>query len=99
MTIGTLLAAVLVTLCIGLQVLEATGRWDRDFQETGDEAVLVSVVLCIGTALVVASAVRPRAPRLSATLFNIFLATLLPLSGLPPSCSAFGTSPPISLRI
>jgi len=98
-TIGTLLAAVLVTLCIGLQVLEATGHWDRDFQDTGDEAVLVSVVLCIGAALVVASAVRRRMPSLSATLFSIVRATLLPLSVLRPSCSAFGTSPPLALRV
>jgi hypothetical protein len=58
-TIGTLLAATLLTLAIGLQVLEATGRWDRTFQDTGDEAAIVTVVLCIGAALVVAAVTRP----------------------------------------
>ena len=52
--IGTLLAAALLTLCLGVQVLEATGRWDRTLQDTGDEAVIVTIVLCVGAALVVA---------------------------------------------
>ena len=59
-TIGKLLAATLLTLCVGVQALEATGRWDRTFQDTGDEAVIVTVVLCIGAALVAAGALRRR---------------------------------------
>jgi len=52
--IGTLLAATLLTVCVGVQVLEATGRWDRTLQDTGDEAVIVTIALCVGAALVVA---------------------------------------------
>ena len=40
-----LFAVVLLTLCIGAQVLEATGRWDRSLQDAGDEAVIVAIVI------------------------------------------------------
>src|SRR5919198_735265 len=38
---STLLAAILLTLSVGIQVLEATGQWDRTLQDSGDEAVIV----------------------------------------------------------
>ena len=99
-TIGTLLAATLLTLSIGLQILEATGRWDRTFQDTGDEAAIVTAVLCIGAALVVAAVTRPHialaaieAPVVvrPATGFQFIAPLLAP--------SLVDASPPLSLRI
>jgi len=98
--IGTWLAATLLTFSIGLQVLEATGRWDRTFQDSGDEAAIVAAVLCIGAALVVAAVTCPHiglaaieAPVVfrPATGFE-FVAPL----GAP---SLVDASPPLSLRI
>jgi hypothetical protein len=59
-TVGKLLAATLLVLCVGLQVLEATGHWDRALKDANDEAVIVVVVLCIGAAVAVAHALRTR---------------------------------------
>src|SRR5262252_6333477 len=100
LTIGRLLAATLLTLCIGVQALEATGRWDQTFQDTGDEAIIVTVVLCVGAALVVAGAMRHR---ISLSVIKSPISTVRP-ADLPPwvapaACSAFGASPPLSLRI
>jgi len=99
-TIGTLLAATLLTLSIGLQVLEATGRWDRTFQDSGDEAAIVTIALCIGAVLVVAAVTRPHislaaiaAPVVvrPAAGFELFASL-----GAPSLVEA---SPPLSLRI
>jgi len=99
-TVGTLLAATLLTLAIGLQVLEATGRWDRTFQDAGDEAVIVAVVLCVGAALVAAAALRPRIS-LSAlhTPVVIRLDAACRFLAPPGARSTATTSPPLSLRI
>ena len=99
-TIGIWLAATLLTLSIGLQVLEATGRWDRTFQDAGDEAVVVTVVLCIGAALVVAVVTRPRVS-LSASRVPIVIRLATAFEFLPPpgTWSPSTTSPPLSLRI
>jgi hypothetical protein len=98
-TIGTLFAATLLTLSIGLQILEATGRWDRTFQDTGDEAVVITVVLCMGVALMVA-AVRPR------TSLSVIHAPLIPrlatasaFVGPSGGESLANPSPPLRLRI
>jgi hypothetical protein len=99
-TVGKVLAATLVALCIGLQVLEASGHWDRALKDTNDEAIIVMVVLCIGTAVVSAGALaaRVRPARimshfvLAATSLSLWPATRLAISS---SC----TSPPVSLRI
>jgi hypothetical protein len=100
LTLGKLLAATLLTLCVGAQALEATGRWDRTFQHTGDEAIIVTVVLCIGAALTVAAATRRRVS-LSAIQSPISAVRLTPppLFVPPTACSAFSASPPLSLRI
>jgi hypothetical protein len=99
-TVAAWLAPALVTLAIGVQVLEATGRWDRTFQDTGDEAAIVTAVLCIGAALVVAAVTRP----------HIGLAAIEAPVAFRPS-TGFGfiaplgapslvdASPPLSLRI
>ena len=97
--IGKLLAATLLTLCVGVQALEASGRWDGTFQDSGDEAVIVTVVLCIGSALLVAGVVRPRmAPTTALTTVAVFV-TPLPRSAHPTAHSTASVSPPLSLRI
>jgi hypothetical protein len=99
-TISRLLAAALLTLCVGVQALEASGRWDRAFQDSGDEAVIVTVTLCIGAALLACGAIRRR---LSPTPIPSAMPGIHPTSlpALEPSaaCSALNTSPPLSLRI
>lgn len=98
-TISRLFAAILLTVSIGVQVLEATGRWDRTFQDSGDEAVLVAVVFCIGAAVLLAGAVRPRVSlsRVDDPIgFRLATAlTLLPRLDAP----SFSSSPPLSLRV
>ena len=97
---GTMLAATVLALCLGLQVLEATGRWDRTIRDTGDEAVIVSVALCIGAAITMARAAY-RPVRLSAIRFHIEPAqseTLIPFFH-PALCPAFSASPPLSLLV
>ena len=99
-TIGTWLAATLLTLAIGLLVVEATGRWDRSFQDTGDEAVIVTLVLCVGAALVVAASTRPHIS-LSVIHAPIVIRRPTPfecLSSLGAACLS-NTSPPLRLRV
>jgi hypothetical protein len=55
-----LLAAVLLTLGIGVQILEASGRWDQNFQDANDEAAIVAIVLCVGVAVATAATLRLR---------------------------------------
>jgi hypothetical protein len=95
---GKLLAAALLTICLGAMTLEATGRWDATFQDAGDEAALVAVALCVGAAIVVAAAARhhvsfsPQSP-------IIVRATRLTRFVPPAAVPAFDTSPPALLRI
>ena len=97
---GTLLAATLLTLSIGLQVLEATGRWDRTFQDSGDEAAIVTVVLCIGAALVVAAVTRPHIGLVAIEAPVVFRpATGFELIAPLGAPSLVDASPPPSLRI
>ena len=99
-TVGKLLAATLLVLCIGLQVLEASGHWDRTLKDSNDEAIIVVVVLCIGAAVAAAGAslapVRPLRIishiALAATSLSLWPASRLAISS---SCA----SPPLSLRI
>jgi hypothetical protein len=100
-TIGKLLAATLLTLCVGLQVLEATGRWDHTIQDTGDEAVIVIVVLCIGAALGVAAATLQRFGRTPTAAWAQVVNAMTPFSPRRPvAFSAICAGPPpLSLRI
>ena len=97
--LGKWLIALLITLCLGLQVLEATGRWDQALQDTGDEAVIVLIVLCVGSGIVVAAAMRTR---LSLPVMRSIIVRggtaqrSLPSAHLP---SVLCESPPVSLRI
>ena len=99
-TVGKLLAAALLTLCIGVQVLEASGRWNRALKDTNDEAIIVVVVLCIGVAMVTTGALLARV-RPGRIMSHIVLAatspSLRPTSRLAISGSC--ASPPVSLRI
>lgn len=99
-TIGTLFAATLLTLSIGPQVLEATGRWDRTLQDTGDEAAIVAVVLCIGAALVVAAVARPHIS-LAAIAAPVVVRPVRGCGFIAPlgAPSLVQASPPLSLRI
>jgi hypothetical protein len=98
--VGKLLAATLLALCIGVQVLEASGRWDGALKDSNDEAIIVVVVLCIGAAVAAAGALLARV-RLSRSGARIVLAVTTPSRcsasrlALSISCS----SPPVSLRI
>lgn len=98
--IGKLLAAILLTLCIGVQVLEATGRWDRTIQDTGDEAIIVTVVLCVGAALLSAGSILLRL-RLSSIGARFVLPRLAApaTSVATPISPSLCASPPLSLRI
>ena len=96
---STLLAATLLTLCVSVQVLEASGQWDRTLKDADDEAIIVTIVLCIGSALVAARVLR-----------HAFSLSRLPGSVLapkatenrfipPPPTLTCSISPPVSLRI
>jgi hypothetical protein len=99
-TIGKLLAATLLTLCVGVQALEATGRWDRTFQDTGDEAVIVTVVLCVGTALLAAAAIRRRlAPAATSSAIVAVSTRSRAVRILVTAGPSRNSSPPLSLRI
>ena len=98
--IARLLAATLLTFSIGLPLLEATGRWDRTFQDTGDEAAIVAAVLCIGAALVVAAVTGSHISLPAIEVPVMFrpatgVEFIAPLAA-PPFAKA---SPPLSLRI
>jgi len=97
--IGPCLAALLLVLCVGLQVLEATGRWDHTFQDSRDEAIVVTIVLCVGAALVVAVSKRCRVRLVAIGSPLAQLATTSLSSFLLPRASALGVSPPLRLRI
>ena len=99
-TIGKLFAVALLTLCVGVQALEASGRWDRTFQDSGDEAVLVTVVLCIGAALLAADAIRRRlSPTAIPSAIPRVCSTPRAAFEPPAAGAARSTSPPLSLRI
>jgi hypothetical protein len=99
-TVGKLLAATLLTLCVGVQALEATGRWDRMLQDTSDEAVIVTVVLCIGAALLAAGALRRRlSPSMIWSAIAVIVSARWTVFVPPAVCRSRSTSPPLSLRI
>ena len=99
-TVSKLLAATLLILCIGVQVLEASGQWDRALKDSNDEAIVVVVVLCIGAAVAAAGAVLAHVRPLRISSHIVLAATspsLWPASRLTISTSC--ASPPVSLRI
>ena len=99
-TVGRLLVAAMLTLCVGVQVLEATGQWDRAITDTNDEAIIVVLVLCVGAALAAAAGLLIR---ISPTRIVTRLRLAQPTSVSWPTprfdLSASPGSPPLSLRI
>jgi hypothetical protein len=95
-----LFIGALLTLCLGLQLLEATGRWDRTLGDTADEAQIVTILLCVGGAIAGAASMLARLqaarPWLSVPLAAI-VPTILgaPARTLRPPLQR----PPVSLRI
>jgi hypothetical protein len=93
--------AILLTLCVGVHVLELSGRWDRTFQDANDEAGIVGVVLCIGVAVSVAGTILKRLIARTACRL-IIVPTFAPIRiaalrfSLPVSLFS---SPPLPLRI
>jgi hypothetical protein len=98
--LGKLLIGAMLILCVGLQVLEATGHWDRALKDTNDEAVIVVVVLCIGAAVAMAHALRAnlRPTRLLVRLVPGPTAAWRSSTSRLALSDSRG-SPPVSLRI
>ncbi len=100
-TAGKVFVTMLLTLCVGLYVLEMSGRWDRSIQDANDEAGIVTIVLCVGVALSAAGFLiaHIRASRTTARV--TFATSTAPCRRferrilLPASTS----SPPLRLRI
>jgi len=98
-TLGKLFAVALVTLFLGVQVLEATGRWDGTLTDTTDEAVVVAVVLCVGAGI---AAARVLCQQLSPSAMRSVIVVIRAASRSPALFSppvAFCVSPPLRLRI
>lgn len=94
-----LILAALLALCVGVQMLEASGRWDATLRDANDEASIVVVVLCVGVAVAAVARlvanVRP-----SRTAVGVLL---LFVTSVSSSQTRLGfvcwNSPPLSLRI
>jgi hypothetical protein len=94
-----LFLAALLSLCVGVQLLEASGRWDATLGDANDEASIVVVVLCVGVAIVaVARLVANVRPSRTAVSVLLFCATSVSLSQTRLSFVGWN-SPPLSLRI
>jgi hypothetical protein len=97
-TVGKLLAAALLALCLGAMALEATGRWDATFQDAGDEAAVIAVALCVGAAVAVAAATHGRVTFSLQSLVTLH-PVRVPRFARSIAIPAFDTSPPLPLRI
>lgn len=98
--VGRLFAATLLTLCVGVHVLEVSGRWDQTFQDANDEAGIVAVVFCVGAALFAAGTLLSRL-RQSRTVAGVICAdgVLVIYNNLQITPPISTSSPPISLRV
>ena len=98
--VGKLSVAVLLTLCVGANLVELSTRWDRTIQDANDEAGIVAVVLCVGVALSAAGTLRNRIGA------SLTVSRIVPAS-LALRCHSdsriivpiLTSSPPTSLRI
>jgi hypothetical protein len=94
--------ALLLSACVGVHVLEVSGRWDRTFSDADDEAGIVAVVLCIGVALSAAGTLL-KAVGLSRIAFRHFSVVLLSrsmrLHEQRISIATCTAGPPLPLRI
>jgi heme A synthase len=92
------LIVALLALCVGVQMLEASGHWDRTFRDANDEAGVVVVVLCIGIAIALRKFFLRVRPSHSLVTAIVSSATAVDLRRARPVLAACD-SPPISLRI
>jgi hypothetical protein len=99
--VGKLCVATLLILCVGLYLLEMSGRWDQSIQDANDEAGFVAIVLCIGVALSVAGGVIAsiRASRPTVHILVREWTTLSRQRDLLAARFASASSPPLPLRI
>jgi hypothetical protein len=93
-----LLLAALIVLALGVQLLEASGHWDRTFEDANDEIGVVAVVLCIGIAISVIAAIVKRIQPSHMPGIGITVAAPLTLVAVR-RLAVSSTSPPSSLRI
>lgn len=95
-------AGIVVTICVGVPLVEAFDRWDHTLQDGNDtEANVVIATLCFGLAFSVAARIivgRPRALpmnyRVQVNGTSSACAAPAPLASPVPT-----VSPPIPLRI
>jgi uncharacterized membrane protein len=94
-----LMLAVLLALCVGVQLLEASGRWDLTLRDANDEASIVVIVLCVGVAVAVVARfvanVRP-----SGSAATVLMPSLTPVTSSHIRLAFVrSSSPPLGLRI
>src|SRR5579872_5328972 len=95
-----LLAALLLTLAVGVQVLEASGRWDATWSDANDEAAIVTVVLCVGVAIATAAARLHARPRPAPFRTVVSRPLVRRQRGADPTRSQIRSdSPPTTLRV
>jgi uncharacterized membrane protein len=93
-----LMLAMLLALCVGVQLLEASGRWDLTLRDANDEASIVVVVLCVGVAVAVVARfvanVRP-----SGSSAAVLITSRTTVTSLQIPAFVRWSSPPLGLRI
>jgi hypothetical protein len=93
--------SAMLALCVGLYVLEMSGRWDRTLPDTTDEVALVVVVLCVGATCSVTDRLLDTI-RLSCS-FGSPLLPLICIRTVPSASRSVLTivtaSPPTALRV
>jgi hypothetical protein len=95
-----LLAAALLALGIGVQLLEMSGRWDRTFQDANDEAGIVAIVLCVGVAFAVAGVSLARVRQARGSTYSVRVSHRIDDSTFGFSLVPVHTSSPLTrLRI
>jgi hypothetical protein len=96
-----LLVVGLLSACVGVQVLEASGRWDRSFMDGNDEAGIVAVVLCVGMAISVAGTLLKAIHLVRLDWRLALMATNVGVqpTSFMPLASSTTASPPLALRV
>jgi len=92
------LLAVLIVLGLGVQLLEASGHWDRTFKDANDEIGVVAVVLCIGIAISLIAAIVKRLRPSHTPGITISIAAPLAVIAIR-LLTVSDTSPPSPLRL
>ena len=91
----------LLSACVGVHVLEASGRWDRSLTDANDEAGIIAIVLCVGVAISFAGTVlkATRLVRLDSRLALMPTNTGVQPTSFVPLASSTPASPPLPLRV